>query len=461
MRGFLSRLSWFGVATVVPAAISFIALPFLTLRLDPAHYGAFALGAAVGNVVPMLAGIGAVNSLSSSAGTDRALLTAGFLSALVIGFLAALVIGSTLAVVGHDWLPGPLLWLSLAAGALSGAWTVGADYLVARGRARPYAAVAIGQAALTPTATGIWLLAGLDDMAALFVGWLAGALFSCIATVALLAPSLTLRIGRDDFRRVRGVGGPMTLSNVLEWTGTLAERWLINVAASASAVGLFVHSQQYRNLANTALKVLVRSNWSVSVAEARESPSTFRKSAPVWEAIDMGLIGAGLGLALVGREAIDLLTHGKFGSAAPLAAAWIVILLVQNATRPAAFVLIGNDRAAWLGRIAIVAQLAFLALVLAGTGTLGVWMPVYARLAAALITWAGNAVAASRLHAHAARQRWLFPGVALIVATATLTETASLPFSWRLALFALLSGGLVSMAVIRARTHLRLLDGAG
>lgn len=120
--------------------------------------------------------------------------------------------------------------------------------------------------------------------------------------------------------------------------------------------------------------------------------------------------------------------------------------------------LIGNDRAAWLGRIAIVAQLAFLALVLARTGTVG-WMPVYARLAAALITWAGNAAAGNRIRAHDARQRWLFPGVVAIVAAVTLTETALIPFAWRLPLLALVSGGLVAMAAIRARAHLRLLDG--
>jgi O-antigen/teichoic acid export membrane protein len=129
----------------------------------------------------------------------------------------------------------------------------------------------------------------------------------------------------------------------------------------------------------------------VTLGEAREVQPLFPRTGRVWRCYYGALVCLGLGWALLGREAIGLLTHGKFVDAAPWVAAWIVHNLVAYSGRPQlGFVLArGHGRAFSLitGASKLVAMLCLLVLV-PTIGAVGAVIAAFAQIVAVRVALA-------------------------------------------------------------------------
>ena len=136
------------------------------------------------------------------------------------------------------------------------------------------------------------------------------------------------------------------------------ERWLINLLVGLHVLGLFFHAQQYRAAITSIIKIPIKGLWQTTLSEAMAPQPTFTKLRPVWAWIDNLVFVVGFMFILVGGELLGLLTHGKFSDAAPFAAVWMAITLMQNAGRPFASLLIARGEAVKFGRICLKTTLA-------------------------------------------------------------------------------------------------------
>src|SRR5262249_23221314 len=75
--------------------------------------------------------------------------------------------------------------------------------------------------------------------------------------------------------------------------------------------------------------------WAAALSEARNSKSSFAIVARVCTPVQLAQVMFGLTFALVGREIVDIVSHGKLTRAAVYVAPLIAITLIQNSGRPA------------------------------------------------------------------------------------------------------------------------------
>jgi O-antigen/teichoic acid export membrane protein len=385
LHHFLRRISWFAAAPIVVAAVSFLSLPMLTRYLSASHYGLFALGMSIGSLIPAIANPGALSFLS-----PRLFRSTSVPGVLLGTLLACSVIAACLGVLAVSsvafWVQNQLnlspraLFLSVGAGAIASPWSIVADYLVATGQARAYALTYIASAFATPIAALGWILSSGELQLALFIGGFAAAMVQAIAALLILRRIDRIRVNRKLFPVIARLWRPTLTSAMTEWSYSLIERWLVSSLLGLAAAGALFHSQQYKALANSGVKVLIRSTWSISIAEAKACPRTFNRSRIVWRMVDVGLITAAIAFLIVGRPFIDWLTNGKLGDAAPLVGAWMVVLLLYNLARPAVFVLHAFARSHKVGKISTIASIVTMASLFPCVYALGVWGPVVATI---------------------------------------------------------------------------------
>jgi O-antigen/teichoic acid export membrane protein len=399
-----------GAATLVTAGVSFLTLPLATLRLGPTEYGVYAMGTMVSAAVTMIAGMSANLVLAANVQTAdpaqrRALLSTAVLltTGTALGLALALTLGwrgMAAAVPVLQPVPFAGILLLLAGSVASMPWVIAGNYLVFTGELRVHAAATVVQALLGAAA----LLAALFVLdlggLALFVGAAAAALTQGVFAAIALRRDLDLAFDPAWARAFLTQGGYGFLAGIADAAGSVLERSLLSAFAGLHFLGLYAHSLQYRGALDGLGAAVGRSVIPVTLGEAREAQPLFPRTGRVWRCYHGALVCLGLGWALLGREAIGLLTHGKFVDAAPWVAAWIVYNLVAYSGRPQlGFVLArGHGRAFSLITAAskLVAVLCLLVLV-PTIGAVGAVIAAFAQIVAVRVALAW----------FAARKLWL------------------------------------------------------
>ena len=384
----LHRVSWFAATPIVGAAVALGTLPILTRHLDAADYGLFGLGMIIGNLVPALAN---PHSLSFFSARLHRGIPAGRLVGTVLAFsgAATLILVMVAAIVGMSLstlvgLPPEALWISLAVGAATAPWSIVADYLVADGAARPYALVYISSAIASAGAAIAAANVPQTEHLALFIGALAGSVLQFAAALFIFT-RIRLQMERRYFPVLRRLWLPNSVSGTLEWLNSLVERWALATFGSLAATGTVLHSQQYKNLAGAAVKVLLRSTWTISIDEARLG--SFPVSRRYWHAVDVFLIVSGLAFATVGPFFVGILTNHKLTDAAFIAAGWMLVLLLHNSYRPAVLTLHARGEGHRFSKISGWGFGVNLCLTPLLVPLIGVWSPIVAGAANALTVY--------------------------------------------------------------------------
>lgn len=370
--------------------VAFFVLPLTTIVLGPQEYGAFA-------IVSSLSSFGL--SISTAAGgmllpahytngnvTERGRLV----SALLVSSLALVVLYSIiLAIV---W---PLLvtsfqllehieftWLvmSLLAMAFSVPWSLAYIVVILEGRARTFAVMSIVSSIVGAITVLFSLFVLKLHTESLFLANLFGATVLLAAAVKVLRGTLVFGGTREWFVRIGRITLFSAPATAMEVGQTLAERWLLGSKVGLDGVGIYTNAQQYRNILSSPLKALSNSIWPHSLIEARDPHLRFELTGRVWNGAFVGITLAGVFFAILGRDTVSLLTHGKFADAGPLAAAFIAALLVQFSGKPQTAVLYANDQGEFLSKLMGVSAASGVALLFIAIPLAGYWGAIGALL---------------------------------------------------------------------------------
>ena len=339
----LGKLATYFAPFVANATLRSIGIPLTTYLLGPEEFGLFALMMGVVNICTVLASsvTGYVINHHFKPGqiAPNRLITT--LAVLEIG------IGLVLAVICFAGWSGFSRWMGVAGEVspfgflllllsvpLGAFWTSGSMMIIFDGRAKLYSCTMIGQ--------GIVQLA--TSLFALYVlGWHVGALIagqvSGIATAAVggyigLRRHLSLGIDRTIVRESVSLMPWSMLSGFANSATDLLERVILARVASTHALGLYVHSQNYRTMLGSAGKAFVQVLQPTMMREAHSEKMDFRETRAGWNIVYAMFTSAGLVFSLVGKEVVGLLTHGKFTNAAVFVPFWCVFLTFQYLGRP-------------------------------------------------------------------------------------------------------------------------------
>lgn len=334
MRRFLAYLA----GPVASGAIGFVMLPILTAHLDAAHWGRLALATALVQLGGACAGLGAGIVLArhfqgSDANARRSLISTLAASTTAVAAIAGGLVAVLWLVIPGVPLGGLDLALALATMMPTALWTLAVDVTMLDGRVRWYT-IGLSAQALCWAAAGATAVHMPEAREhALFIAQASGALALGIAAVMALAPyaSRPIRIWLIEIHST----APRAVGSSLAETGlTAVERSLLTGLVGPAVLGLYVHAQQWRTVAQMLAKAGARSVWPKTLEEARLPGSNYPATRQIWLPLHLALAAAASGMLLAGGEPIAWLTHGVFAGAQWPAGCLLAILLIQNSGRP-------------------------------------------------------------------------------------------------------------------------------
>jgi len=169
----------------------------------------------------------------------------------------------------------------------------------------------------------------------------------------------------------------------------------------------------------------------------------------------VGIAALAIGFALIGRDFLELFTHGKFTEAAPYAAALLALPLVQLSGRPQQGTLFAFGRGNFIAAVRILAALAALAALLALAPPFGIAGAVAALYVQALVVRIAFQIGARRDRATPWQDGWPLFGLALTALAIAFAEAAGAGFGLRVAALA----GFLAILAAAARHVLRDMGG--
>jgi O-antigen/teichoic acid export membrane protein len=357
--------------------VSFGILPLTTRRLGPADYGVFALVVAVTAVGSALGTLGSgyvVYTMMPSEPAARPSILTSYLT-LSFGITAAwgtavagawLVAGDQLGTLGD--VSGGDLALALIAMALTPTWIVAIDVLTLDQRAAAYTVCTLAQLAASTTATLVALFAFDAGRHALFIGVAAGAACGALGAAVVLRASLAAAPSADRARSLLRVGRTFVGAQVSDTGYTLLERGTLSASSGVTPLGIYTHSQRYRDATNLGVKAVARAAWPVSLDEARADSPTFPYTRRLWSGIHAAVALAGVAAAFAAEPVIAALTHDRFTAAADYVPWWFVFVLLQSMAKTDTATLYVRGTASTLARLNVGANaVAALTLVVGAT----------------------------------------------------------------------------------------------
>ncbi len=425
-------------AAVAGGLISFLALPVITRRLGPVEFGAAALVTAfvsLGNAFATLGSSFVVyRFLPEEDESDKALTIASLcvLASLASVAWAAVLAGvffSGISFAGLDRVPSAGVVMSIAAMLLSPYWSIATDVLILEGRSATFAWATVTQALVGTAATIVALFVFDAGVVALFAGNLAAMVV--VGTVGLwtLRRYITVHPTRRSLAKVFKVAVHNLPSQAAESGYLFAERVLISRFAGFRGLGLYSHSQRYREIAQLGLKSVARGLWPVSLDEARDPTSNFVSTERAWTGLHVVLTAVGIGAAAIGDHVISAITNGRFTDSYLLVAGWVAYVLIQNSARPQLATLFALGESDVVARANLRANLIGLIALVVGVPLLGVGGGLAAGLSGIVVSRGGFMFAARRYRATPNQDRWVVLGALLIGATA-LAKVSIAPSFW-------------------------------
>jgi O-antigen/teichoic acid export membrane protein len=317
-----------------------VMIPLTTHFLDPHDFGVVATITMVSGLLPPLASSGSAwvfaGHLPRAEESERGIILVQVLLWQLGLVLLAGGLGTGLGLwllphVVTDWQPLYQQYFVVAViGQLLGTfWPVFSTYLILAQRGRLHAVLELLQygamvgmmfAALAWWHWGLWALF-ITPVVANLVG----------PSVALLALRRSLgfrnpwKWGQVIFRQ----GLPSILPNLSEIAAMSADQYYLQRWFPLADLGIYSHSQSYKNLFNYALKAFSSSFMPLILAQYAGTDPERRASQWLrqWYLV---LGGLGLGATCLSYEVVALLTHGKFNRAAVLITPWFLQIVVAS-----------------------------------------------------------------------------------------------------------------------------------
>jgi O-antigen/teichoic acid export membrane protein len=446
----MRRFSWYLAPPILQGIVSFATLPIATLVLGPTEYGMYALVTSITALATGIAGISASYPLaahfknSDEAGRRALVTTLVTLNLMIALFLGTVIIG-TWWVFGHESgeyakLPTEAVLIAVASMITAAPWFIGVELSVTLGQARVYGLTLMAQSLIGAVVLIGSLFVLNLGMLSLFVAGLASSMVALLGAWVAMRRYLSARAGiRDGLRFLHGVP-ILTVASLLEVVQVAVERNVMAVHLGMAQVGIYSHSQQYRNLLATGVKAIARTVWPTSLDEARvESGLLFRKTHLVWNVTYLAIVLFGLCFAIFGDKIISLLTHDKFTDAYVLVAVWAAYLLVQNSGKAQTAMLYAHGRGKAIARISSMSTLLGIVVAIAAIPVFGVFGAAGAVILQQIALRIGLQVYVRKYWAVHTDDWWVIGGSVIVIAALALV-VISKPNLWeRTALLLILS----------------------
>lgn len=421
----IRRFTLYVLPPVFQGGLSIILLPIMTMVLGPQDYAAFALIMSLMAIASMLASLGNPVILAkefpdaSHSGRSSLVSTLIWMSLIVSSLLGLLFLAlwfhSLKEVDAFAEITDVSIVLAILAMTLSVPWIIGYEVLTLIGDAFSYAMVIIGQSIVTAIVNILAVFVFDAGGEALFYGNLAGAAVGLIGTYWVLKAFVRCRFELSYVRRVSMNGLLMGGSGLLDAAVIAVERVVISSSLGQVILGLYFHAQQYMQVANLAVKAVLRTIWPRALEEARESGSDFSDTMSAWRPVYALFAALGIVFLTFGDSLIGLLTNGKFNDAAPYAAYLMAVLAIRFSGRPQHAVLYSAGAAKYLAAGRSVANVAALGLIVILVPAVGVWGAIAALAVQAAITRVAMSFAARRLRSTPLRDLSALSVVAAII----------------------------------------------
>ncbi|MCD0422669.1 oligosaccharide flippase family protein [Rubrivivax sp. JA1024] len=478
LRGhFAGRVLLFLAATALQSLLAVAILPLTTLKLTAADFGYFALLMSVTAFANAMGDGGGALALPAHYGVESAderrrmiasffVVSLSFSTALATLFVAVWpLLGPYLIrdeAVAYSRLTEILAAMMIP---LRSVTTLATTVFSVSGRGNAIAAQMVAQA-LGAFAGTLICLFGLDlGPTSLFAGAVIGQFGSlAVAALALGAQPWTRPSAR--WLAVVGHHAPTAaFTGVTDGLRGVGENAVIAGNVGVASVGFYSHARLYYGLQMNVTNAVAHNLWSVSLAEARDVGSGFRRTGQVWTVLHILIALFGVGFACFGREFVALLTNDRLTPAAPLVPWLAVLMLIHQSGRAQNAVIYAYGAGPAAARVRAIVALAILVglPLLAGKASgiglaLGVPGVIASLLAEAIVfrlylRWK----AASFLPHIQFADHWAIAGIALVIAVWSIDALAALSLITRAAIFFAVLIGVITLERRRIAGLRRLL----
>lgn len=247
MKGNISQMVGFGVATVGPRIVGVAMIPVLTAHLSRAEYGRFTLAETVAALIITVMALGLPASIVRTHSQGE---SDGRVATLFASIFVALLLGTAvIAVVGPPiWQSLPLadsltffpyVFLALLAACGQQLLSSAQSLYQARKQAWRFAAFAVGQSVILVPLT-IWLLVGLKqgDVGVLSAR-MAAAVFAGLVAFTFAVISLKSRPQRDHLRPLLLYSLPLVAHQLVAFVLSAGDRFVIEFISGLDEVGIY------------------------------------------------------------------------------------------------------------------------------------------------------------------------------------------------------------------------------
>ena len=370
-------------------------IPLTTARLDPRDFGLFAILCSFNPFLTSFATIGSGYLWAAYFPRLEKAERPNFVTTIVSTGFIFVLIGSFLF-----WFLWPLqeylnlgltsetriyYGMILIGSVIAYPWIHAIDYLTLEGKSGSYAVIII-TSTFVSAATTLFCLYYLNlHVSSLFIANVASSLVFGVGSLCVLKTYLRPVYSRDWVKVIFLKGVPTAPGNILQAGAVIVERNILTASLSLSSLGLYTHSQSYYGLVSLGIKALARTIWPLSLKEACEKSKRFPMTRAGWEPLFFLLTVCGLLSGAVGKEAIAVLTHDKFTTAAGFVTCWLIYIAIQNAGKEQMAVLYSNNHGIFLTYLTMICQAIFMGCLFVFIPVFGIWGAFVAAISQQLI----------------------------------------------------------------------------
>lgn len=437
------RTGWYLLSSVGAPLISIATLPLFTTRLGPQEFGAFALGTALAGAVTAVSTSFSMVSLPAELPKLGSQERRGFVTAMLVLTMLAAVVSAIIVFTayvlacrqwGLEWLGLKAVVLLISAALLNSLWGVCVEMHTMQGNARRYAITILIQTLMNVAAVSAALFIFADTHHALFWGFAVAGLVGAMSAILTLRGGLDFKDLAQWYTRARQGSHAAILSAVSENGKILLERSYVSALLGLLPLGILAHAQYYKNAAMIAINALSRGVLPTALEEGHAEVPMFTVTAKLWKLVQAFALCATLGFALVGKQVIGLLTHGKFVDAAPYATALMASLLLQTAAKPHMTLLMAKGKGHLYAHLSTISLVVGMLWLLLSVPYMGVWGVISSVLLQTLIHRVGVYGAANRLHRLPFTDHWVVGGLALSAVCIFIGQLQTLSVAMRITL---------------------------
>lgn len=320
----------------------FVIVPVSTYYLDPVDFGIIAIITVFSNFVLPFSTMAVGWVLGSSYyRLSESQRKEYIFNALLFGATLRVIFVSIFAVAGKYLLPVLIksyesrflvyYWIMLAGNLFACVWELVSYVIVLQKKGKYHALIEIIPFLFNLVTLVVLLAVFKLKTISLVIAVFVQAFTSCILATVYLRKLVTFKFSFYWLKQIAKLNIPSIPLNIFDFVSSYVERYFIEFWYSLSTLGIYSHSLLYRKMFMVPLKAFSRT-YSPEVLESISTSNELMLSnAKIFLKRWFGVLSVfGIGVVLFSKEALTILTHGKFTQAAQLVSLWYILILVYS-----------------------------------------------------------------------------------------------------------------------------------